>query len=40
MGYIYLLMPPVLNPVVYCIKTQEIRTRILGNLLKLQQKGR
>ncbi|XP_039081311.1 olfactory receptor 51G2-like [Hyaena hyaena] len=34
MGYIYLLVPPVLNPVVYCVKTQAIRTRILGNLLK------
>ncbi|XP_069891461.1 olfactory receptor 51I2-like [Dipodomys merriami] len=34
MGYVYLLVPPVLNPVVYCIKTQEIRTRILGNLMK------
>ncbi|XP_007533536.1 olfactory receptor 51L1-like [Erinaceus europaeus] len=34
MGYVYLLVPPVLNPVVYCIKTREIRTRILGNLLK------
>ncbi|XP_037695623.1 olfactory receptor 51L1-like [Choloepus didactylus] len=32
MGYVYLLVPPVLNPVVYCIKTWEIRTRILGNL--------
>ncbi|XP_006870292.1 PREDICTED: olfactory receptor 51G2-like [Chrysochloris asiatica] len=35
MGYVYLLVPPVLNPVVYCIKTREIRTRILGNLLKM-----
>ncbi|XP_048217191.1 olfactory receptor 51L1-like [Perognathus longimembris pacificus] len=34
MGFVYLLVPPVLNPVVYCIKTQEIRTRILGNLMK------
>ncbi|XP_072651302.1 olfactory receptor 51L1-like [Canis lupus baileyi] len=38
MGYVYLLIPPVLNPVVYCVKTQGIRTRILGNLLKLQQR--
>ncbi|XP_008828831.1 olfactory receptor 51L1-like [Nannospalax galili] len=36
MGYVYLLVPPVLNPVVYCIKTREIRTRIWGNLLKSQ----
>ncbi|XP_007957313.1 olfactory receptor 51I2-like, partial [Orycteropus afer afer] len=35
MGYVYLLVPPVLNPVVYCIKTREIRTRILGNLWKI-----
>ncbi|XP_012375720.2 olfactory receptor 51L1-like [Dasypus novemcinctus] len=35
MGYMYLLVPPVLNPIVYCIKTQEICTRMLGNLLKL-----
>nr|XP_004650797.2 olfactory receptor 51I2-like [Jaculus jaculus] len=34
MGYVYLLVPPVLNPVVYCVKTREIRTRILGKLLK------
>ncbi|XP_058162408.1 olfactory receptor 51I2-like [Dasypus novemcinctus] len=38
MGYVYLLVPPVLNPIVYCIKTQEIRTRILGNLLKMSQR--
>ncbi|XP_003421510.1 olfactory receptor 51L1-like [Loxodonta africana] len=35
MGYVYLLVPPVLNPVVYCIKTREISTRILGILLKM-----
>jgi olfactory receptor len=34
MGYVYLLVPPVLNPVVYCIKSQEICARILGNLMK------
>ncbi|XP_049747269.1 olfactory receptor 51L1-like [Elephas maximus indicus] len=35
MGCVYLLVPPVLNPVVYCIKTQEISTHILGKLLKI-----
>ncbi|KAM8923158.1 olfactory receptor 51L1-like [Lycaon pictus] len=35
MGYVYLLIPPVLNPVVYCVETQGIRTCILDNLLKL-----
>ncbi|XP_028914507.1 olfactory receptor 51L1-like [Ornithorhynchus anatinus] len=29
MGYIYLLVPPVLNPIVYCIKTREIRAHLL-----------
>ncbi|XP_004475410.3 olfactory receptor 51G1-like [Dasypus novemcinctus] len=35
MGYVYLLVPPVLNPVVYCIKTHEIHTRILGIFRKI-----
>ncbi|XP_006885741.1 PREDICTED: olfactory receptor 51L1-like [Elephantulus edwardii] len=35
MGYVYLLVPPVLNPVVYCIKTREIRIRILGLCQKI-----
>ncbi|ELV11856.1 Olfactory receptor 51I2 [Tupaia chinensis] len=30
MGFVYLLVPPVLNPIVYCIKTREIRTHLLG----------
>jgi olfactory receptor len=34
MGYVYLLVPPVFNPIIYCIKTREIRARILGNLMK------
>ncbi|XP_068964959.1 olfactory receptor 51I1-like [Petaurus breviceps papuanus] len=29
MGYVYLLIPPVLNPIVYCIKNNEIRTHVL-----------
>ncbi|XP_012385792.1 olfactory receptor 51G1-like [Dasypus novemcinctus] len=35
MGYVYLLVPPVLNPVVYCIKTHEIRMCILGIFRKI-----
>ncbi|XP_037695639.1 olfactory receptor 51I1-like [Choloepus didactylus] len=27
MGYVYLLVPPVLNPVVYCIQTHEIHMK-------------
>ncbi|XP_001373518.4 olfactory receptor 51L1-like [Monodelphis domestica] len=29
MGYVYLLIPPVLNPIVYCTKNHEIRTHII-----------
>ncbi|XP_008592823.1 PREDICTED: olfactory receptor 51L1-like [Galeopterus variegatus] len=29
MGYVYLLLPPVLNPVIYCIKGHEIRTHLV-----------
>ncbi|XP_038615675.1 olfactory receptor 51L1-like [Tachyglossus aculeatus] len=29
MGYVYLLVPPVLNPIIYCIKTREIRIHLL-----------
>ncbi|XP_055972373.1 olfactory receptor 51G1-like [Sorex fumeus] len=30
MGYVYLLVPPVFNPVIYCIKTHQIRIRLLN----------
>ncbi|XP_062950977.1 olfactory receptor 51I2-like [Cynocephalus volans] len=29
MGYVYLLLPPVLNPAIYCIKAHEIRTHLV-----------
>ncbi|XP_034971164.2 olfactory receptor 51G2-like [Zootoca vivipara] len=29
MGYIYLLVPPLMNPVVYSVKTKQIRARII-----------
>ncbi|XP_058402236.1 olfactory receptor 51I2-like [Diceros bicornis minor] len=37
MGYVYLLVPPVLNPVVYCIKTHEIRTHLLDIFKKISK---
>ncbi|XP_038620659.1 olfactory receptor 51V1-like [Tachyglossus aculeatus] len=30
MGHIYILFPPLMNPIIYSIKTQQIRKRILG----------
>ncbi|XP_016048189.2 olfactory receptor 51L1-like [Erinaceus europaeus] len=39
MGYVYLLVPPVLNPVVYCIKTHEIRIHLLNIFKKLSKHG-
>ncbi|XP_006203650.2 olfactory receptor 51L1-like [Vicugna pacos] len=37
MGYVYLLVPPVLNPVVYGIKTHEIRTHLLDIFKKISK---
>ncbi|XP_072472768.1 olfactory receptor 51A7-like [Notamacropus eugenii] len=30
---IFLLVPPLMNPIVYCVKTRQIREKILGKLL-------
>ncbi|KAL2806652.1 olfactory receptor 51V1 [Daubentonia madagascariensis] len=30
MGNVYILFPPLMNPIIYSVKTQQIRTRILG----------
>ena len=29
---IFLLLPPLMNPTVYCVKTQQIREKVLGKL--------
>lgn len=29
---IFLLVPPLMNPIVYCVKTREIRQKVLGKL--------
>ncbi|XP_076799206.1 olfactory receptor 51A7 [Arvicanthis niloticus] len=31
----FLLMPPLMNPIVYCIKTGQIREKVLGKLVNL-----
>ncbi|XP_051005455.1 olfactory receptor 51A7-like [Acomys russatus] len=31
----FLLVPPLMNPIVYCIKTRQIREKVLGTLVKL-----
>ncbi|XP_036740761.2 olfactory receptor 51L1-like [Manis pentadactyla] len=33
MGYVYLLLPPVLNPIVYCIKAREIQKAMLKKII-------
>ncbi|XP_002931057.2 olfactory receptor 51A7, partial [Ailuropoda melanoleuca] len=32
---IFLLLPPLMNPIVYCVKTRQIREKVLGNLLNI-----
>ncbi|XP_043853297.1 olfactory receptor 51A4-like [Dromiciops gliroides] len=29
---VYLLVPPLMNPIVYCVKTRQIREKVLGKL--------
>ncbi|KAM6158769.1 olfactory receptor 51A4-like [Rhynchocyon petersi] len=36
MADIFLLVPPLMNPIVYCVKSQQIRTLILGKLCQKQ----
>lgn len=31
----FLLVPPLMNPIVYCIKTRQIREKVLGKLVNL-----
>ncbi|XP_057606788.1 LOW QUALITY PROTEIN: olfactory receptor 51A7 [Hippopotamus amphibius kiboko] len=32
---IFLLLPPLMNPIVYCVKTQQIREKVLGKLFNI-----
>ncbi|XP_049636433.1 olfactory receptor 51A7 [Suncus etruscus] len=32
---IFLLVPPLMNPIVYCVKTRQIREKVLGKLLTI-----
>ncbi|XP_045873276.1 olfactory receptor 51A7 [Meles meles] len=32
---IFLLLPPLMNPIVYCAKTQQIREKVLGKLFNI-----
>ncbi|XP_053418447.1 olfactory receptor 51A4-like [Nycticebus coucang] len=36
MADVFLLVPPLMNPIVYCIKTQQIRNLVLGKLCQKQ----
>ncbi|XP_074862551.1 olfactory receptor 51A7-like [Carettochelys insculpta] len=39
LSYIHFLVPPVLNPVLYCVKMKEVRKRLSAWLLKAQRVG-
>lgn len=32
---IFLLLPPLMNPIVYCVKTQQNREKVLGKLCNI-----
>ncbi|XP_067401884.1 olfactory receptor 51G2-like isoform X1 [Emydura macquarii macquarii] len=34
MGYVYLLVPPLMNPIVYSVKTKHIRARVIRVFIK------
>ncbi|KAM5248518.1 uncharacterized protein ACOB6Z_010698 [Ctenodactylus gundi] len=34
---VFLLVPPLMNPIVYCVKTRQIREKVLGRLLNTQR---
>nr|XP_003421586.1 olfactory receptor 51A4 [Loxodonta africana] len=36
MADVFLLMPPLMNPIVYCVKSQQIRNLVLGKLCQKQ----
>ncbi|XP_003129604.2 olfactory receptor 51A7 [Sus scrofa] len=37
-GDIFLLLPPLMNPIVYCVKTQQIREKVLGRLFNIRRR--
>ncbi|XP_070800252.1 olfactory receptor 51G2-like [Pituophis catenifer annectens] len=40
MGYVYLLVPPLMNPIVYSVKTKQIRDKIIQIFFKWYTKSR
>ncbi|XP_062443827.1 olfactory receptor 51A7-like [Rhea pennata] len=39
MADVYVLVPPVMNPIVYSVKTKQIRRQILGDLVNIAHAG-